>query len=181
MLYREAVRADAAAIARLHAESWQKFYRGAYRDEYLDGPIFDERLAVWEERMTSPPGNQFVVLAEERGALAGFACAYGAEHERWGTLLDNLHISAHRHRGGIGRQLVVEVAGWCCRAYPECGMYLGVLAQNARAQAFYRAIGGIDVGGDSWEPPGGGTAELRLYAWTIQQLADMSPGATLRR
>ena len=32
------------------------------------------------------------MVAEEAGRVLGFACAYGREDERWGTLLDNLHV-----------------------------------------------------------------------------------------
>lgn len=49
MRFREATGADAMAVATLHAESWRAFYRGAYRDEYLDGDVFEDRLRVWEE------------------------------------------------------------------------------------------------------------------------------------
>lgn len=168
--YREAAPTDTAAIATLHAESWRATYRVAVRDDFLDGPVYEDRQAVWGQRMSSPPANRFVFVAEEAGTLAGFACAYGAEHERWGTLLDNLHVYRERQGQGIGKRLMTEVAKWCVRAYPERGLYLGVLEQNSHAQTFYKSLGAADVGGELWHPPGGGSAPVRFYAWTREAL-----------
>lgn len=53
--YRQATPDDAPAIALLHAESWRMHYRGAYADDYLDGPVYDERAAVWHSRWTALP------------------------------------------------------------------------------------------------------------------------------
>jgi len=81
--YREATYEDAITIATLHAESWRVTYRGSYRDEYLDGPVFQDGIDVWERRLSTPSANQFVVLAEEEDLVVGFACAYGHDDEQW--------------------------------------------------------------------------------------------------
>jgi GNAT superfamily N-acetyltransferase len=156
MRFREAARADAIGIAKLHAASWRANYRGAYSDEYLDGNVVEERLRVWEERMSTPAPNQFVVLAEEDDDLIGFACAYGGHDETWGSLLDNIHVRPGHQSHGVGARLVAEVAAWCRANYSNCGLYLWVLEQNVRAQRFYKRLGAIDQGGRFSEPPGGG-------------------------
>jgi hypothetical protein len=46
MRFREATGADAMAVAMLHAESWRVHYRGAYRDEYLNGDVVEDRIRV---------------------------------------------------------------------------------------------------------------------------------------
>ena len=166
MRCREATHEDAVAVATLHAESWRATYRGAYRDEYLDGDVLQERIGVWRNRLSAPPPNQFVVLAEEDGRLIGFACAYGRDDERWGTLLDNLHVRRERHRQGTGTRLVSEVARWCRVHHADCGLYLWVLAQNSQARRFYERLGATDRGGDMSVPPGGGLVNSRRYAWT---------------
>lgn len=165
MIYRTAHYEDKVSIATLHAESWRAHYRGAYRDQFLDGPVFDERMKVWEERLSVPSANQFVVVAEEDDRTVGFACAYGRDDERWGTLLDNIHVMPDRQRRGMGRHLLSEVAAWCSANYPDCGLYLWVLAQNTQAQRFYRGLGALDCGGGAFEPPGGGRITSRRYAW----------------
>jgi GNAT superfamily N-acetyltransferase len=165
--FREATRADAVAVAKLHAESWRVHYRGAYRDEYLDGEVLEDRLRVWEERLSTPPPNQFVVLAEEDKDLVGFACVYGGRDQTWGSLLDNLHIRPEHQRRGIGAQLMSEVAAWCRANYADCGLYLWVLEQNRAAQQFYQRLGASDQGGEISEPPGGGQIHGRRYAWKV--------------
>jgi hypothetical protein len=52
--YRPATERDIAAIAALHADSWRRNYRGAYSDEFLDRDVFEDRRAVWSERLTQP-------------------------------------------------------------------------------------------------------------------------------
>src|SRR5262245_33873068 len=158
---------DRLAIADLHAESWRRTYRGAYRDEFLDGPVFDERRAVWEKRLSAPSANQFVVVAEEEGRIVGFACAYGRDDARWGTLLDNLHVRPELHGNGIGAGLVAEVVSWCLAHHPDSGLWLWVVGQNQRARRFYEQLGAIDRGAEL-RPPSAGGGEPRAvhrYAW----------------
>ncbi len=130
--------------------------------------MYAERDDVWRARLSSPPDAQYVVVAEQDGEVIAFACAYGAEDERWGTLLDNLHVRTDLHRSGIGRRLVAEVARWCAVRYPDRGLYLWVLAQNANARSFYTRLGGSDVGSESREPSAGSgrVNEVRLVAWS---------------
>lgn len=165
MRFREATRADATAVAKVHAESWRAHYRGAYRDEYLDGDVFGDRLRIWEERLSTPAPNQLVVLADEEDSLIGFACVYGGHDETWGSFLDNLHVRPEHQGRGVGAGLMAEVTAWCRTNYPDCGLYLWVLEQNHRAQRFYRRLGARDQGGEISEPPGGGQIHGRRYAW----------------
>ncbi len=174
MIIREAAVSDVSAIANLHADSWRNTYRGAYSDAYLDGPVFDDRVKVWAERLSSPPANQYVVVAEDGGEVVGFACVYGNHSVEHGSLLDNLHVKQDLQKSGIGKQLVVEAARWCAANYPAQDMYLGVLEINANAQAFYRRLGGADVGGDTTDEPGGGTVPYRIIRWSRDQLAEMA-------
>jgi GNAT superfamily N-acetyltransferase len=165
--FREATDRDAKAVATLHAESWRVHYRGAYRDEYLDGGVALDRLRVWEERLSTPPRNQFVVLAEEDDDLVGFACVYGGEDETWGSLLDNIHVLPGHQRRGVGAGLLAEIATWCRTNHAGCGLYLWVLEENREAQHFYQRLGASDRGGEISEPPGGGQIHGRRYAWSV--------------
>ena len=76
----------------------------------------------------------------------GFACAYGSEHDRWGTKLDNLHISPSKKRKGIGTKLLADVASWSSKNYPGKGIFLWVFEQNLPARHFYEHLGGIITG-----------------------------------
>lgn len=81
-----------------------------------------------------------MIVAENEGKVAGFACSYGESDPEWGALLDNLHVDPDQHRHGIGRQLVIETMKWSAISYPGRGLFLWVLEKNARAQAFYESI-----------------------------------------
>lgn len=175
---RDATGDDASAIAALHAESWRSAYRGALRDDYLDGAIVRERTAVWCERLGEPAANQRVVVAEEPARLLGFACAYGNDDERWGTQLDNLHVRPDAHGHGTGTRLVAEVAAWCRTAYPGAGLYLWVLEQNHPARRFYERLGATDQEGDVWLPPDGGTVKTRRYVWSRDDLVRLEARGT---
>ena len=164
--YRAARRADAEAIAALHADSWRRYYRGAYSDAFLDGDVVADRLAVWSDRLRDADAVGRTLVAEEHGALVGFAHTIFDHDPTWGALLDNLHVAAGNQRRGIGTRLVSF-----SRAEVRAGMYLWVLEQNVAAQAFYEACGARCVGRAAVEPPGGvagrlngSPAKLR-YAW----------------
>ncbi len=171
MRYRDATADDARAIAALHAESWRATYRGALRDDYLDGAILEERLGTWTVRLDHPAVNQHVVVAEDGAAIVGFACAYGRDDPRWGTQLDNLHVRRDAHGRGTGTRLVAATVAWCRTAYPEAGLYLWVLEQNHPARRFYERLGATDEEGDVWAAPDGGAVETRRYVWSLDRLA----------
>ena len=165
MPIREATPSDLEAIANLHAQSWRSAYRGALSDAYLNGDLVAERRGLWQERFSNPAANQYVVVAELDRTMVGLACAYGDHDVRWGTLLENLHVS-HGHKGaGIGTQLVAHVAEWCARTQASDVLHLWVLAPNTAAQGFYQRLGASLVEQAVWDAPDGNRiAELR-FAW----------------
>lgn len=175
MLYRPATLDDAAAIAAIHAENWGRGpYRGPFWDESLVAPLAEERRQTWTERLLAPPANQYTAVAEADGDVVGFVCTYGAEHERWGSMLDNLHVLPAWQGKGLGKALFLRSVGWCAREYPDAGMYLLVLAGNTRARRMYERHGANDAAAESWEPPGGGRLASRVYAWTAEQVRELA-------
>ena len=112
MTYRLATPADAEAIAALRAQSWRQSYRGILTDAYLDGDTFADRRDVWQRRLSDPAPNQFLLVAETGGAVRGFVCAFGDDDPRWGTLVDNLHVSQALKGSGVGTALLRHVGEW---------------------------------------------------------------------
>jgi ribosomal protein S18 acetylase RimI-like enzyme len=163
--FRDATRADAEAIADLHADSWRRHYRGVYLDSYLDGDVFAERRVVWTGRFADPDPDARTILCEHEGALVGFAHIIVDDDPTWGALLDNLHVAYAHKRGGIGTQLMAASARAVLERPQPTGMYLWVLERNAAGQAFYRARGGSEVGREVSPLEGGGTAVGLRYAW----------------
>jgi ribosomal protein S18 acetylase RimI-like enzyme len=182
--YRAAASADAEAIARLHADNWRRYYRGAYSDSYLDGDVAEERRAVWVGTLQQAQVGTFTIVAEidgpsdtrsvapgqqvapEQRHVAGFAHTRLDADPRWGALLENLHVADEIKRQGVGRALMAATADQLAARKPGSGLYLWVLEQNTAAQAFYAAQGGICVERGIRGPfPGGGTAPAFRYAW----------------
>jgi GNAT superfamily N-acetyltransferase len=170
--FRTAVRGDAKAIAALHADSWQRHYRIAYTDHFLEDEAPGFLLDIWTERFTrSGPGTR-TILAETGGSLVGLAHTVLDENPTWGALLDNLHVVYGLKRQGIGSQLLSLTARAVLAERPGSGLYLWVLEKNVNARAFYDARGGTCVEARAVLPPGGDQARLNgkpiglRYAWS---------------
>jgi ribosomal protein S18 acetylase RimI-like enzyme len=157
---------DTEVIARLHADSWQRNYRGAYSDAFLDADVVADRLAVWTDRLSHPPTDRHTIVAEDDESVLGFAHTILDADPTLGALLENLHVTHAQQRRRIGTRLTAESALAVIEARPSSGIYLTVLEQNKDAQAFYEARGGISVGRKLAGPfPGGGHAFVFTYAW----------------
>jgi ribosomal protein S18 acetylase RimI-like enzyme len=150
---------DAEGVAALHAESWRRHYRGAFSDAFLDGDVLADRREVWSARLADPEGTE-TVLAETGGALVGFVHVMFGHDERWGSLVDNLHVAYGRQRGGIGAMLLARAGETVAERAPGEAVHLWVLEQNDRARRFYKAMGGDQVERALAPPPGGDPARL---------------------
>lgn len=150
---------DAGTVALLHADSWRRHYRGAYADSFLDGDVFTDRRTVWTARLAAPAGT-LTLLAEDGDGPAGFVHVVFDTDERWGSLVDNLHVADARRRTGIGRALLTNAAHAAAARAVHPSLYLWVLEQNTAAQHFYRAAGAVRAGTAPVPPPGGQPANL---------------------
>lgn len=157
--FRSAGRDDATVVAALHADSWRRHYRGAYADSFLDGDVLADRQAVWSRRLAEP-GPSLTVLAEDDAGLVGFVHVIFEEDPHWGSLIDNLHVAFSRHRGGVGSALLGRAAVAIRDRAITPAAYLWVLEQNASAQKFYRARGGVFIEKVPVPPPGGQPSRL---------------------
>jgi ribosomal protein S18 acetylase RimI-like enzyme len=158
--FRPADADDAAGVARLHADSWQRHYRGAFSDAFLDGDVAGYLLARWAERLSAPDPQARTIVAELGGEVVGLAHTQLGENADWGALLDNLHVAYGLKRLGIGTRLLALTAQAVLGSAPGSGLYLWVLEQNAGARAFYTARGGICVETCAAPPPGGDPSRL---------------------
>lgn len=138
---RSAAADDVDEIAGLHAESWRRYYRGAYADEYLDADLYADRLRLWSKRLAIERHDCCTLVAEKRGVVVGFVHLELDADPLWGALVDNLHVSCGSQGEGLGTQLLAEAARWAHERRGDSGIYLWVLKQNLRAQSFYLARG----------------------------------------
>jgi GNAT superfamily N-acetyltransferase len=177
--FRTAGPGDARAIAALHTDSWQRHYRGAYSDAFLDGDVSDFLLDRWTRRLAARDPRDRTIVAEfsEAGdgdgedAIVGLAHTVLGDDPAWGALLDNLHVRYGVKRQGVGTRLLSLTARAVLAAGTGSGLYLWVLEQNASARAFYEAQGGKCVESAAVPPPGGDPARLNgqprclRYSW----------------
>ncbi len=168
--FRAACPGDAHAIAGLHADSWQRHYRGAYSDAFLDNDAAGYLLPLWTGRLASPDPQARTILAEHDGEVVGLAHTILGQDATWGAFLDNLHVAHGLKRQGIGTRLLALTGQAVLDASPPSGLYLWVLEQNSDARAFYATRGGACTERGEVPPPGGdpqlnGKPMSLRYAW----------------
>jgi GNAT superfamily N-acetyltransferase len=158
---------DAKAIAALHTDSWRSAYRGLLPDDFLDGPVFEDRRTLWSERMRAPdPERRFVCKAVgEDGLLLGFACVLLDAEPEWGALLDNLHVRPDLKATGIGYALFTAARDWVRRVAPGANMHLTVLEGNERARRFYERQGGTIIAKQQVQVLPGVYRPVLRYGW----------------
>ncbi|HEX3395239.1 MAG TPA: GNAT family N-acetyltransferase [Steroidobacteraceae bacterium] len=144
MAIRIAGLADADAIAQLHTCSWQTAYRAILRDDFLHGPLHENRRILWHGRLSGPDrSDQLVLVDEHEGTIRGFACAFLDADPEWGCLLDNLHVVPNLKGQGLGRRLMSEVAERILKSKSTARLHLWAYEQNLAARRFYERLGGV--------------------------------------
>jgi len=183
LIFRQAAKNDAEAIASLHTESWRDVYRGILPESYLGGQIADERSNLWKSRFLSlRPGRFLVVLAESPIELVGFACVLLDEDSRWGACLDNLHVLPRWRSLGVGRLLFGRAAQWVMSSEPGWPIHLWVFEANDGARRFYDVLSGEVVERRLKRSPGGADIPLLRYVWRDLEvlLRNLKPGSNGR-
>ncbi|GAA2996893.1 GNAT family N-acetyltransferase [Streptosporangium longisporum] len=143
MLIRSGTRDDAERVAVLHAESRLTAYAGIMPDDYLNGPLLDERRRVWNARLTAAAEQDHptcLLVAVEDTVLVGFV--YLGLQADGRVLLDNLHVRPASRGSGVGHRLMRHAFAWAVTRCPGRALYLDVLRGNTSAIAFYRRLGG---------------------------------------
>lgn len=144
MTVRVAELADANAVAQLHASSWQTAYRGILRDDFLEGPLHENRRALWHSRLSDfDRPDQFILVDEHEGTIRGFACGFLNADPEWGCLLDNLHVVPELKGQGLGRELMREVTERVLHSKSSRRLHLWAYEQNLGARRFYERLGGV--------------------------------------
>lgn len=155
---------DVEAVARLHAESWIATYRGTLSDAYLDGPVYQDRLAVWRARWAAPHPALALVATAEASTL-GFLFALAGHDPRYGTLVDSLHVAPDARARGIGSSLLLALCQASQARGNDAGVHLWVHENNQQARDYYRRLGAAALRRERHEAPGGGAVTEILYVW----------------
>ena len=165
MTVREARVGDAAAIARVHVDSWRTTYRGIVPDDYLAQLSYEAREQWWQRALTGADRRQFVYVAEDAGGeIVGFASGgpqRNGDPVYTGELYTVYLLATHQGRG-LGRALTRAVAERLAEAGMQA-MLVWVLAANPACR-FYEALGGHRL---RTQPIRIGSTELEevAYGW----------------
>jgi GNAT superfamily N-acetyltransferase len=134
---------DAAAVARVHVDSWKTAYQGLLPEEVLRQLSYQERTSKWAAILGSPrPGEFTLVAVGDQGEIVGFASG-GPERQRLPDYQAELYALyvLHSHRGqGIGTWLLGDAVARFREAGVN-GMVVWVLADNPHRR-FYAKTGG---------------------------------------
>jgi len=167
---------DAAALARIHVDSWRSAYRGILPDAFLDALSYGQREDLWRRVLADRGSRHLLVARESEGPIVGFvlggrstagASAYDAE-------LHALYVlEAHQRRGvgtGLFRALVTALVE------EGSGSLLAWVFAQTPSVAFCAHLGGHRVDERSIEVAGHPVDEIG-FVWTelVSELARRPP------
>ena len=157
---------DARAIAALHVASWRTAYKGLVPDQFLAGPVVEDRNAAWEARMSVPDETRLVLKAVSGDdTIVGFTCVLRDAEPAWGPLLDNLHVAPELKGRRIGARLLHASRAWSSEVAPGQPMHLWVIEGNTQARHFYDREGGEIVERQIQEFTAGVFLPVLRYVW----------------
>jgi ribosomal protein S18 acetylase RimI-like enzyme len=148
---REAISADAHAIAEIHVAAWRAAYRGLMPDEYLAALSVEQRYDRWSKAL-SRPGPAKLAVVQFGEEIAGF-CSFGPTRDEAPSDIAeiySLHVHPDRWRHGAGR-LLCEYAFREAAAREHTAMTLWVLKGNDGARRFYQRLGYVHDGTEKME------------------------------
>jgi len=146
IVVRQAIPADADAIAEVYCRSWQETYAGLLPNTLI-GEVanLEDARRQWRKRLEPRRGGHAAIAEIPHGPVVGFATG-GAIRDLlldYDAELTALYLLRHHHGHGVGRRLMRSVmAGLADDEFQS--MVALVLTSNA-ATAFYRAMGGKEV------------------------------------
>ncbi|MBS0521910.1 MAG: GNAT family N-acetyltransferase [Proteobacteria bacterium] len=168
---RRATRSDAAAIGRVHVETWQAAYAGLLPDAMLAGMSDVRQSALWAQALADPAEVRGVFVAddEEAGVVGFGSCGLvrdppegldGTETRVGEVYL--LYVEPDFQNQGLGRRLL-DAMFRQLRADGFDTAVLWMLAENP-TRFFYEGLGGVLVGQRTDTFAGIDVDEL-AYAW----------------
>lgn len=160
---------DAAAIARVHVETWQTAYPGLVPDRYLVGMTETRQAANWRHWVLSAGTAGSVLVAEApvgpEPAIVGFgSCgALRASGLPYGGEIFTLYVATDWQGFGIGRRLLGALFDALLRRETSDAA-LWVLSGNP-SRYFYEAMGGQPVA-ERKEAFAGTMLDETAFAWS---------------
>jgi ribosomal protein S18 acetylase RimI-like enzyme len=136
VIIREPLPGDADELAAVHVNGWRDTYAHLLPERFYDEAAYRRRVDMWTRIIGERNPASTVRVAETDGIIVGFGMAGPALGEDAVRDLElySIYVATAHHGGGAAQALLDAVLG----AAPA---QLWVVADNARAQAFYRRNG----------------------------------------
>lgn len=145
MMIRAARLPDDEAAILSFIDALQVHEAGFEANRRLDSDFAAQHWAVLRARVAAK--NGVVLIAEQEGAPAGWACAHDddgevfmAQAERRHGFLTEIYVESAARGRGLGRALIAACEDWA-RGRGHALLMIGVLAGNARAIRAYEGAG----------------------------------------
>ena len=166
MLIRRAKPEDAAAIARVHVESWRSTYAGLLPERMLLKLSNAQNESRWWRHVLGRfRRSHYVYVAEDvRDGVVGFASG-GVARDRelhYDGEVYAIYLLDEYHNAGIGTALLRRLSA---RLLRECGpsVVVWVLSSNP-SRYFYERLGGRRIA-TRRDRMGGAVVEETAYGW----------------
>ena len=157
---------DAAAIARVHVETWRAAYAGIVPDAYLVSMTESKQALMWNHTVRRAVAPEAVLAAESTdlpgGRIVGFGSCGGARGQPGNGEVFTLYVAPDWQGQGIGR-LLLEALLARLHGGGLNQAVVWVLGANP-ARFFYEALGGRRVAERNERFAGVDLAEAG-YAW----------------
>jgi GNAT superfamily N-acetyltransferase len=142
VVIRPATPADAAAIAQVRVDAWRVTYRGMIPESYLAAMKVEDSAAMWLRVLSANAEAVCVFVAEDDGAVVGFASGNRLAPPKHGfdAELSAIYLARDHQRSGIGTRLLGAVAG-TLQTRGATGLLTWVIAGNRPARTFYEQLG----------------------------------------
>jgi ribosomal protein S18 acetylase RimI-like enzyme len=163
--YRDATRADAAAIAAFAARTFCETFAHLYPPEDLTAFLAQKYSEEIQAREMAIPPNRYR-LALQGGRIVGYCLMGGLDidvRDAEALELHRLYVDTPVKGAGVAQELMRDCLAWA-RAKGAPALYLSVWENNARAQAFYKRHGFEHVGEHKFMV--GNTAD-RDFIWKL--------------
>ncbi len=158
---------DAAAIAKVHVETWRAAYAGIVPDTYLVSLTESKQALKWNNMIRRAAAPEAVLAAEladvPGGRIVGFGSCGSARGQSESGEIFTLYVAPDWQGQGIGRLLLEALFAQLHEAGLSEAM-LWVLSGNP-SRFFYEALGGLRIAERTERFAGVDLAEAG-YAWS---------------
>jgi ribosomal protein S18 acetylase RimI-like enzyme len=132
---------DAEAIASVHVHGWRDTYAHLLPERFYDDDAYRRRVRMWTSIIDDQHPDNTARVAEIDGTIVGFAMAGPSQDDDAVRAVElyAIYVETEHHGSGAAQALLDAVLG-------DGPAQLWVVADNARAQAFYRRNGFVADG-----------------------------------